>query len=150
MTKKLLIILVVIGSLFAMVACSNTSADVPPRPKQATIEVTIDELNTQKNVTRDIQVVPGDTLTVILGSNASTGYNWSEQAQISDAAVLEQTGHRYVEPDMATPLAGASGKEEWTFKVLRAGMATVAMDYSRPWQGGEQDTWTFKLNVTVE
>ncbi|MFN8090246.1 MAG: protease inhibitor I42 family protein [Mycobacterium sp.] len=51
---------------------------------------------------RDIDLAAGQTLRVILGANASTGYRWTEDAQISDTAVLVQTGHVAI----ASPTAG--------------------------------------------
>jgi inhibitor of cysteine peptidase len=86
---------------------------------------------------------------VTLGSNQTTGFQWSEQAQVSDSTVLKQTSHEYVVPD--SKLVGASGQEVWNFRALKAGTATISMAYSRPWEGGEEkDEWTYTLDVTVE
>ncbi|MFN8090533.1 MAG: protease inhibitor I42 family protein [Mycobacterium sp.] len=60
------------------------------------------DLLNQKRVHRDIDLAAGQTLRVILGANASTGYRWTEDAQISDTAVLVQTGHVAI----ASPTAG--------------------------------------------
>jgi predicted secreted protein len=44
---------------------------------------------------------------------------------------------------------GASGKDIWTFKVTKAGTATILMNYSRPWEGVDKEEWTFKAIITV-
>jgi inhibitor of cysteine peptidase len=46
-----------------------------------------------------------------------------------------------------SPLLGAPGTETWTFEALKVG--TTAMDYSRPWQGGEKGAGTFMASVEV-
>ena len=57
----------------------------------------------------------GDTLTVTLHSNSSTGYQWVTQ-DLSDAAVLKQVGDaKIVAPK--SKLAGAPGHTQFTFEV---------------------------------
>jgi inhibitor of cysteine peptidase len=112
------------------------------------IEVSIDDLSSQKNIMRQIEVPVSYSLKVMLGSNATTGFSWSEEAQISDATILKQTDHGYITP--TSDLAGAPGKEVWTFSTLKKGTATISMEYSRTWEGSEQAEWTFELTVTVK
>lgn len=118
------------------------------------ISVSCDDFSEQGNITRDFDIAVGDIITVSLCSNASTGFQWSETAQIGDEGILEQVNHgEYVvieAGDEGAPLVGAPGREEWSFKALEKGTTTVAMEYSRPWEGGEKGVWTFVLTVTVE
>jgi len=115
-----------------------------------TVTVSIDELTNQQNVTQDIEVAVGNTIKVILGSNPSTGFSWTEQAKIGDTTILRQDKHETVAAADSDKIVGAAGTEEWTFTALKTGETTVSMDYSRPWEGGEKGVWTFKLNVTVK
>ena len=48
-----------------------------------------------------------------------------------------------------TPMVGAGGVENWTFKALAKGETTISMEYSRPWEGGEKAAQTFELTVVV-
>ena len=96
----------------------------------------------------EVEVAAGGSVTVMLESNPTTGFSWSEDAQISDPAVLEQVSHEYVAPD--SEMVGATGQEVWKFKALKEGKATVYMEYSRPWEGGEKAEWTYTLTVTVK
>ncbi len=121
--------------------------------KQQSVEVTYDEFQTASTsnnglVIKTIDVAPGSSFLVILGSNPSTGYSWSEQATISAPDVLQQTDHYSVASESG--LAGASGKEVWKIKALKTGTCQVSMSYSRPWEGGEKGTFTFELTVTVK
>lgn len=133
----------------AISGCTAKQSQQAPRPSQASsIEVTYDELLNQKFVTRNVTLAVGDTIKVILGSNASTGYAWTPDARIGDPAVIKQTSHESVPPTNALP--GAPGSEIWIFEALKSGATTIAMDYSRPWEGGEKGAWTFEANVTVQ
>jgi inhibitor of cysteine peptidase len=125
----------------SMLACSAGSND-------KSLEVFIDELTSQKNISRQVEISAGGSLKVTLGSNQTTGFQWSGQAQVSDNTVMKQTGHEYVIPNSET--MGAPGKEIWTFETLKKGTTTISMEYNRPWEGGEKAEWTYKLAVTVK
>jgi len=122
-------------------------------PSQASVEVTYDEFMQNKHISEQVEVAVDGTLTVTLVSNPTTGFQWSEQAQIGDQTILQQTGHQFMAPEAkggTPPLLGSAGKEVWTFKTLKKGTTTVSMDYSRPWEGGEKGEWTFSLTVVAK
>jgi len=97
-----------------------------------------------------IELAVGETLTVTLDSNPTTGFSWALAAN-SDEAVLQEVDHEYVADDTGeTPLAGAGGVENWTFKALEKGETTVSMEYGQPWEGGEKAAQTFELTVAVK
>jgi len=141
--KAKLVLLCAVGvlSLF-LFACA-------PAARQASVEVSCDDFSQQNYITRQVEVGAGGTLTLTLCSNQTTGFAWSETAQISDQSVLQQTDHRFVSPE-AEGVVGAAGKEVWTFNALKKGTSTVSVEYSRPWEGGEKGVWTFNLTVTVK
>lgn len=112
------------------------------------IELTLDDFAAQNNIVKDITVSPNGIITVTLGSNASTGYQWGD-AVINNTDKLEQTSHDYLAPTQ-TNLVGAPGKETLTFTASTAGSATIKLSYSRPWEGGEKGTYTLTINVTVK
>jgi len=127
--------------------CSPVSGDTPAQ--EASIDVAIDEFEQAKNITREVVVAEGGTLTVTLGSNPTTGFSWGEAAQIADPMVLQQTGSESL-PGEGQGMVGAPGAQVWTFKAVKNGTTTVSLDYSRPWEGGEKGVWTFELTVTVK
>ena len=136
--KAILICIVAITSL-CLSGCTS---------RQECLEISCDEFMKDKHFTWDVHVTPGDSLTVTLCSNPTTGFKWSESAQIGDETVLKQTDHKFIPPEKDIP--GAAGKEEWTFKVLKAGKTEAFLEYSRPWEGGEKGEWTFKMTVVVK
>jgi len=115
---------------------------------KTTIELTLDDFAGENNIVKNITVSPHGRITVTLGSNASTGYQWGD-AVISNTDKVEQTSHSYIEPDQ-NGLAGAAGKETLTFMAKTAGSVTIKLGYSRPWEGGEKDTYTLTINVTIK
>jgi inhibitor of cysteine peptidase len=134
--------------ILGLVGC--TASEEQTSPQKTEVEVSIDDFMNVNSISREIEVAKGGTVTVILGSNQTTGFQWSEQAVIGDTTILEQTSHKYVSSETDTQVVGAAGKEEWTFKALKSGTTTVTMEYSRPWEGGEKGTWKFNLTISVQ
>jgi len=142
MKAKLILICAVSILSLLLVACA-------PVAKQVAVEVSCDDFSQQKHISKQVEVAAGGTVTVTLCSNPTTGFIWSETAQISDQSVLQQTDHKLVLPE-GEGLVGAAGNEVWTFGALKKGTSTVSMEYSRPWEGGEKGEWTFVLTVVVK
>ena len=118
-------------------------------PTATSVEVSCDDFGAQPHISKQINVAADNTFTVTLCSNRTTGFQWSESAQISDQTVVQQTGHEFIAPD-TTGMVGAPGNEVWTFKALKKGTSTIDLEYSRPWEGGEKGEWTFNLTVIVK
>jgi inhibitor of cysteine peptidase len=115
---------------------------------KTTIDLTLDDFAAQNNIVKNITVSPHGVITVTLGSNGSTGYQWGD-AVIDNADQLEQTSHNSVAATQ-TGLVGAPGKETFTFMAKIAGSATITLSYGRPWEGGEKGTYTLTINVTIK
>jgi predicted secreted protein len=122
-----------------IIGCSNA--------QKTTIDLTLDDFSAQNNIIKDIELAPSSSLTVSLGSNASTGYAWGD-AVIDNTAVITQASRKSVAPQ--STLAGAASKDVWTFNIKTAGTTTIKFSYSRPWEGGEKDTYTLTINVTIK
>jgi inhibitor of cysteine peptidase len=89
-----------------------------------------------------IEVKSGDTFTVKLDENPTTGYSWNMTAGNG----LQVVNDRYV-PE-ATGLIGSGGYHEWTIKAVKAGTYALSGVYRRPWEpvtGSEQ-----KYSLTVK
>jgi inhibitor of cysteine peptidase len=114
------------------------------------IIVTYDQFSKQNNIVQDVSVSNGKTITVQLTSNRTTGFAWTENAQISDPTIVSQSGYNWVPPSDTGGKVGVAGDEVWTFKALQPGSSTIYEEYSQPWPGGQKAAWTFKLNVTVK
>jgi inhibitor of cysteine peptidase len=114
--------------------------------------ITCAEYNENQHITDNVKVSIGETFTVNLCSNASTGFRWIEMADISDPGVVAQVSHTDSYPSgNGDPLPpGTPGSQIWTFKALKGGTSTLSFEYSRDWEGGEKAAWTFVLTVDVQ
>ena len=138
MKSKLILMCAMVATSLSLCACSPA------------IDVSCDDFMNLQHISQEVEVAVDDSLTVTLCSNPSTGFQWSESAQISDQTVLQQTAYELVPPADGLLLApGTPGKEIWTFQALKKGESTVSMEYSRPFEDGEEAVWTFNLTVTV-
>ena len=142
MKSKLILVCIMVAISLCLSACL-------PAAKQVSVEVSCDDFMRANHISQEVEVAVDGSLTVTLCSNPTTGFQWVESAQISDQTVLQQTDHKFVPPE-ETGVAGAAGKEIWTFQALKKGTSTISMEYSRPWEGGEKGEWTFVLTVTVK
>jgi len=115
------------------------------------VNVSAQEFIDHQHISQQVEVDRGASLIIVLGSNPSTGFNWNETAQLDDATMLQQAGHKYVTTESTgQPLLGAPSQEQWTLKALKAGITKIAFQYSQPWAGGTQAEWSFELTVTVK
>ena len=144
MKSKLTLVFIITAISTLLFACA---------PKQLSVEASCDDFIKlppgERSISKEAQVAVGDSFTVTLCSNPTTGFQWSKSAQISDQIVLEQVDHEFIPPE-AKDVEGAAGKEVWTFKALKKGTSSVSMEYSRPWEGGEKGAWKFVLTVVVK
>jgi predicted secreted protein len=132
------------GLLFTLVlgACGSTSAAEPAG-------ATCDQFASTPSIAQTRTIDLGADLTVVLCSNASTGYSWGEPT-IADAAILNLANRAFQEPNTASlPIVGAAGADVLTLHGAAKGTTTLAIAYGQPWDGGDQDAWTFQLTVTV-
>jgi predicted secreted protein len=162
MKNILLVALMLLSLLLSAAACSAaqgttdtnaTNNKVPPAPNKYLISISGEDFSKQANIAKQIEVNPGYVFTVALDSNATTGYQWTPQANIADINVLAQTAHQYIEPRVngsEKPVSGMAGIEEWTFRANQTGTTTVRLSYDRPWEGGEKSARTFELTVVVK
>jgi inhibitor of cysteine peptidase len=166
MKKAIIFGLVMVLMLpLAALGCQQATATEQPTPTNEpasnggenakTIEISTDEFAAQNNIVKDIELSYPGSLTVSLGSNPTTGFQWGEEAAIAQVIkgepIIEQVSHEYVEPQQGEePLVGAPGKDVWGFDTKGTGTTTLKFSYSRPWEGGEKDAWTLTVNVTVK
>ena len=134
MKVKLIVLCLVTAVLLSLPACSSAA------PKEFSADIT--------SSGKDITMTAGDTLTITLESNITTGYSWNENANIGDVTVIQQTDHKYQPPVVTIP--GAGGNEIWNLKALKVGSSTISMEYRRPFEPNAAPSNTFTLTVIVQ
>jgi inhibitor of cysteine peptidase len=96
---------------------------------------------------KQITVNQGDTITLTLESNPTTGYSW--QVTETDNGILVQDGDpEYKQSSSSEGLVGAGGTETFHFKMIGTGTATLELGYLRPWES-VPPVETFSLQIVV-
>ncbi len=93
-----------------------------------------------------IQVTVGETFSIVLDSNPTTGYTWQRQDKAGGGVVVF-TGNRFVAA--RTDLAGAGGKEHMAFRAKSPGTEKLTFHYLRPWEKNTEPARTVVFTVTV-
>ena len=140
MKPKIIVLIALLVLTFPVLSCVVTSHDYY-------VDISCDEFTenpTGLQDTFDIEI--GDKIYIELCSNPTTGFQWSYNTS-GDTAVKEEE-HDFDEPE--GDMAGAPGKETWTFEGIGRGTAEILMEYSQPWDGGIKGEWTYRITVMVE
>ena len=77
----------------------------------------------------------GESATVLLPSNPSTGFSW--ECGIADTAIAEVASTSYAQDAAPDGMAGAGGTETFVFACKAEGSTELTFTYRRPWEGGE-------------
>jgi inhibitor of cysteine peptidase len=92
-----------------------------------------------------VNVKNGETFTVYLEENLSTGYSWN----VSVTSGLIIVNDTYLPPN--TTLLGAAGLHEWRINATGTGVQNFSAIYRRPFEPvlGNETTFVLNVNVTV-
>ena len=129
------------GKLLAALLIAATAGCAATSPAPTHCELTAEDDG------RQLQLAVGDTFSVELKSNPTTGYRW----QIADApndGVLTAAGDEFIGPD--TDSCGAPGRQKLSFRAAAPGETALKLVYVRPWEKGRPSVRSFRLHVTVE
>jgi len=101
---------------------------------------------TEQDAGKTIEVSQGETLTVLLEGNPTTGYTWELASE--DLAILKQVGEPAFTPESGG--VGSGGKVSLTFEAVAAGQAPLKLIYHRPFEPDEPPVQTFEVTVVVK
>lgn len=90
-----------------------------------------------------VELKVGETHTLRLNANATTGYLWYVDVK-GDAAVVQSS--KFIAPD--SDRDGAPGKHEFVFEAKKAGEALVTLRYARGKKGKPAEIITLRIMVT--
>ncbi len=103
---------------------------------------------TEKDSGRTLHLEKGDTFTVLLACNPTTGYLWKLGTPPYDENVMIMRGDTYIQPD--EQLAGTPGKRSLTFLAEGSGRTGLRLIYVRPWEKNQPPAKEFDLMVIVK
>ena len=121
-------------------ACQNTQpANKPTMPNHTSHAI---DTSTQRHVK------VGETFTLQLRSNPTTGYSW-QLVEPLDKRHLEKVSNDYQADANPERMVGVGGTENWTFKAIQSGKAIIQMRYVRPWetQGTAAEVTQYQIEI---
>lgn len=146
-STALFLLIFAMGILFFGFNFPARAQDNLGRLEPVKIEISCEEFRARNHISKSVKLAEHGRLEVTLCSNPSTGYEWSDSAQISNHTVLWQTSHMTL--PSASNGVGSPTQERWVFQGLNEGQSTISLEYGRSWEGGGDSGWSIKVNVTV-
>jgi inhibitor of cysteine peptidase len=104
----------------------------------------------EKHTDDPIVLSKGDTLTITLIGNPSTGYIWKPKSL--DTTRIRPRGEGSFEPDhKAAGIVGSGGKHSFHFEAVALGQTTIQLVYYRPFEPVTfPPVKTFKVTVQIK
>jgi predicted secreted protein len=91
-----------------------------------------------------LQVRTGETFTLTLRSNPTTGYSWELDGPLNEKLV-RFVGREYLADQ--TGLVGSGGREIWTYEMAGMGETFIQLKYVRPWEKGIAPAKTARFHI---
>jgi len=144
---NLLTAILLSGLLFLVAGCAEQPTD-PGLELESDTQFAPDKTVPEGNVMQDDTSGPtvaevGETFTISLESNPTTGYSW--QAEF-DAESLELVSEDF---SSDSTLLGAGGVQKFEFRALKQGQFQVTMIYKRPWENESIDTKVIDVKIVA-
>jgi inhibitor of cysteine peptidase len=158
MFKKVTLTVTALILLASMTGCKSSTPEasetISPANQQLLPIISGNTANLQLDASADgttQQLKVGEVMAITLESNPSTGYGWF--ATSSNPDIIAQNGDaQYQEPQSSStaPVVGAAGTETLYFQAMKAGNATLTLDYKRGWETDVAPEETITITMQVK
>jgi inhibitor of cysteine peptidase len=128
--------------LFSLMLVAQPPQSPGAPQKSASSVVTI----TDEDNGKDIDLPAGDTLVLRLKSNPSTGYNWAIKGDPLPLRLVKSSTKKNAQTGHAV---GAPVTQEFRLTAVSAGMASLTLEYRRPWEYNVTPAKTFNVKVNA-
>jgi inhibitor of cysteine peptidase len=129
----------------------DTSADVTTPDTSAAAAAAATLALTKADNGKSFTVKAGDTISVVLEGNATTGYMWQSAMpeQASPLLTLKDGEGTYTQDSVPSDMVGSGGKYTFIFTAVAAGQVQLELKYWRPFepQGEPLETFSVTLNI---
>ena len=132
--------LMVVTTVLSLSACAQNSSGVTAAQNAVAVN--------QALSVQAMQLPVGETLTVRLASNPSTGYSWVLAENAGNA--LKQSKRSFEPKQSVDRVVGAGGVDVWQFEAVSAGQHTLRLEYRRPWEKDVAPLYVSVYKVTVK
>lgn len=130
--------------LMMMVGLSLAACSPAPKPP-----VTAEAPEAETDAGDSIRTKTGETFTVALDSNPTTGYGWALDGK-EDGTVVRKVSDAYVGKAHPPGMVGVGGTERWTFQAEKKGKTALHFIYRRPWEKDAAPVRERTVQVLVE
>jgi predicted secreted protein len=93
-----------------------------------------------------VKVAGGDSFTIELKANWSTGYHW-KWTNRDEVTIADTTGLEYIEDDPGQ--GGTAGTEIWSFRAMNKGEERLEFVYQPPGATGNEGEDTREIDLLV-
>ncbi len=85
----------------------------------------------EDDISVDFEVLIGESFSMNLKSNPTTGYSWY-WVNKENVEIVDSINYKYHSDN--PHLIGSGGVESWSFKGVEKGIDTLRFEYIRPWE----------------
>lgn len=125
-----------------VLAMSLTACGPAPKPP---VPVEVSETDAGDSIRKK----PGETFTLELDSNPSTGYRWALDGK-EDATVVKKLSDEFVSRPHPPGMVGVGGTERWKFQAVKPGKTALHFTYRRPFEKESEPARERTINVLIE
>ncbi|MGI9186894.1 MAG: protease inhibitor I42 family protein [Gaiellales bacterium] len=153
--------LISLAALVALLALALTACGGSSSSTTATETVTQTQTETQQSAdenqttsangvtentedTTDVNVATGDSFTIQLPINPSTGYTWVPNVPMG----YVQVSDTILKPEEQGNIVGQGTAEQWVFSADTPGTGTITFDLMPPGSEAPEETVTFTVDAT--
>jgi inhibitor of cysteine peptidase len=129
----------VLASALGLPACAHVEMDGEPRENNVSTGFVLNRQDSGKSVA----VHPGDTISISLPENPSTGYRWVLDPR--DESVVAPVGSHFVHGAAGAP--GEGGQRVWTFSAAQEGVARLSFTLRRAWEAEASAADSFEVTI---
>lgn len=145
-----MLIPILIVSAIALQACTLSALPTASSAVSSTAHSTRSESVSTRSFTSGdsgttIQANLGDTMTIQLPENPTTGFRWA--IQDADDSILDLQSSDY---KTAQPGVGGGGQRTFTFGVKAAGTTDLQLKEWREWEGDRSITQRFNITIQAQ
>lgn len=94
-----------------------------------------------------VRLQVGQTLTLMLPSNPSTGYRW-QPGKLTSGALRSLGPEVYSDPEHVG-IVGSAGQSTWRFQAMAVGEERLLLVYQQPWAPEVEPVQRFDCHVQV-
>ena len=133
-------------AIFSLSACNAGAPQAAASPSSETVTATSEVAGGRDGRTT---LAVGQTLSIRLPSNATTGYRWQVAETYADTLTPGAPFGDEITDPHAPGVVGVGGNTVWMFEAARPGTATLTFAYGRSWEPNAPPAETATYTITV-